>query len=143
MGFKLGVFAAFAILVAPSIVNAEDAGVHVHYSAIEYLQNFALSVCISHGYKSEEVVKDSLAAAGGYLELGSYPMEASEEVAALSKRFLAKKYTGINADRLTLMKRIAAGITPARGSIGNPTGLTTCPFEYVQRKPLRASWLLS
>lgn len=106
MGYKSGVFAAFAILVAPSIVNAEDAAVRVHYSAVEYLQNFALSVCISNGYKSEEVVKDSLAAAGGYLELGGFPMEAYEEVAALSKRILAKKYTGTNGGRLTLMKCI-------------------------------------
>jgi hypothetical protein len=63
--------------------------VHVHYSPGEYLKNFALSVCISDGYKSDEVVKDSLAAAGGYLELGSFPIEAYEEAAALGKKFLA------------------------------------------------------
>ena len=106
MSCKSSVFIALAFLVAPSIVHAKDADVHVHYSPGEYLKNFALSICISDGYKSDEVVKDSLAAAGGYVELGSFPIEAYEEAAALGKRFLAKEYLGIHGEKLILMKCI-------------------------------------
>ena len=106
MGHKSSVFIALAFLVAPSIVHAKDADVHVHYSPREYLKNFALSVCISDGYKSDEVVKDSLAAAGGYVELGGFPIEAYEEAAALGKRYLAREYVGIHGEKLTLMKCI-------------------------------------
>ena len=78
----------------------------VHYSPGVYLKNFALSVCISNGYGAEEVTKDSRIAAGGYLELGSFPIEAYEETDALSKVFLAKEYRGIRGGKLTLMKCI-------------------------------------
>jgi hypothetical protein len=106
MNGKLGAFVALAFLVAPSIVRAEDTDVAVHYSAVEYLRNFALSVCIYDGYKSEEVAKDILAAASGYFELGSFPIEAYEEVEALGKRFLAKDYKSKHGEKLTLMKCI-------------------------------------
>jgi hypothetical protein len=88
------------------VVRAEY-GVRVPYSADEYLKNFVLSICISDGCKSEEVVKDSLAAAGGYLELGGFPMEAYEEAAALGKKFLAREYRSMHpGEKLTLMKCI-------------------------------------
>jgi hypothetical protein len=106
MRCKSGVFVVLAVLIAPSIAHAEDADVAVHYSAVEYLRNFALSVCLSDGYKSEEVAKDSLAAAGGYLELGGFPIEAYEEVEKLGKKFLAKDYQSKHGERLTLMKCI-------------------------------------
>jgi Type VI secretion system (T6SS), amidase immunity protein len=106
MSSKLNVFVALAFLAMPSNVDAKDIDVRVQYSSIQYLKNFALSVCISDGYKSEEVVKDSLHAAGGYLELGSFPIEAYEEAQALGKRFLAKEYKGLNGEKLTLMKCI-------------------------------------
>jgi Type VI secretion system (T6SS), amidase immunity protein len=89
---------------ASSIV--EDPDVKFPHSPIQYLKNFALSVCISDGYKSVEVVKDSLDAAGGYFELGSFPIEAYEEAEALGKGFLAKEYKGIHGEQLTLMKCI-------------------------------------
>jgi hypothetical protein len=106
MDFKFIAFVAVALLASPSMINAKDADVRVEYSPAQYLKNFALSVCISNGYKSDEVVKDSLAAAGGYLELGSFPFEAYEEADALSKRFLAKEYQGKHGEKLTLMKCI-------------------------------------
>jgi hypothetical protein len=106
MDFKFIAFVAVALLASPSMINAKDANVRVEYSPAQYLKNFALSVCISNGYKSDEVVKDSLAAAGGYLELGSFPFEAYEEADALSKRFLAKEYQGKHGDKLILMKCI-------------------------------------
>ncbi|MGC1352227.1 MAG: T6SS amidase immunity protein Tai4 family protein [Xanthobacteraceae bacterium] len=106
MGAKSSVFVAAIFLVMPSIVDAEDTGIRVKYSAAEYLKNFALSVCISDGYKSDEVVKDSLHAAGGYLELGGFPIEAYDEAAALGKTFLAKNYESMQGGQITLMKCI-------------------------------------
>jgi len=99
-------FVALAFLAAPSIVCAKDADPHVQYSTAQYLKNFALSVCIADGYKSEEVVKDGRAAAGGYLEFGSSPIEAYEDVEALGKTFLAKDYPSIHGGQITLMKCI-------------------------------------
>ena len=104
MGF--GSVAAIAFVVAPLLVEAKDADVRVAYSPIQYLKNFALSTCIADGFKSDEVVKDSSAAAGGYLELGSFPMEAYEQAASLGKKFLAKEYRSISGEKLTLMKCI-------------------------------------
>jgi len=104
MSSKTKAFFAAALLVAPSFVDAETT--RVEYSAVQYLKNFALSVCISEGYGAEDVVKDSRAAAGGYLELGQFPIEAYEEAASLSKTFLAKEYLGKHGEKLTLMKCI-------------------------------------
>jgi hypothetical protein len=100
---KISVVLAF--LAAPMVaVQAADA--RVQYSPAQYLKNFALSQCIADGYKSEEVAKDSLAVAGGYLELGSFPIEAYEEAASLGKKFLAKDYPSKSDAKLTLMKCI-------------------------------------
>jgi hypothetical protein len=104
MSFKVA--AAIAFLVVPLLADAKVANVRVAYSPIQYLKNFALSTCIADGYKSDEVVKDSLAAAGGYLELGRFPFEAYEEAALLGKKFLAKDYQSISGEQLTLMKCI-------------------------------------
>jgi hypothetical protein len=98
------VAAAIAFLVAPLLADAKGADVRVEYSPVQYLKNFALSTCIADGYKSEEVIKDSTAAAGGYLELGRLPFEAYEEAASLGKKFLAKDYQSISGGQLTLMK---------------------------------------
>lgn len=107
-GFSKGsiVVATIAFLAAPMVVDAREANVRVEYSATQYLKNFALSACIADGYKSDEVTKDSKAAAGGYLELSSLPYEAHEEAALLGKKFLAREYRGISGEKLTLMKCI-------------------------------------
>ena len=107
-GFIMGskVAATIAFLVAPLVVDARDANVRVQYSPVQYLRNFALSACIADGYKSDEVVKDSKAAAGGYLELGRLPNEAYDEAAALGRKFLTKEYQGSSSEKLTLMKCI-------------------------------------
>jgi hypothetical protein len=100
------VVAAIALVVAALLVNATGANVRVEYSPIQYLKNYALSACIAGGYKSDEVVKDSSAAASGYLELGSLPFDAYTEAALLGRKFLAKKYQSISDEKLTLMKCI-------------------------------------
>ncbi|MFM2344029.1 MAG: hypothetical protein RLZZ210_639 [Pseudomonadota bacterium] len=76
------------------------------YSGSEYLKNYALSSCISNGYDAHEVVRDSTAVASGYLELGSLPIEAYNEVANLGKQFLDAEYQSITSEKLILMKCI-------------------------------------
>jgi hypothetical protein len=106
MGSKPKALLAVALIVAPLTAGAKDTHARFEYSPIQYLKNFALSTCIADGYKSEEVAKDSRAAAGGYLELGRLPFEAHEAAAALGKQFLAKEYQSASGEKLTLMKCI-------------------------------------
>ena len=98
--------AVLALLVAPTLGGALADEARVAYSPTEYLKNFALSVCLADGYTSAEAKKDSLAAAGGYSELGSLPIEAYERAEALAKQFLARKYASISGGDLVLMKCI-------------------------------------
>jgi hypothetical protein len=63
-------------------------------------------VCLADAYKSNDEVKDASTSARGYLELGSYPLEAHTEAIELSKEFLKKKYKSITDDEITLMKCI-------------------------------------
>ncbi len=101
--------AAVSALVAVSMLTDADADARetrVAYTPVQYLKTFALSVCISDGYTSKDVVKDSLAAAGAYSELGSLPFEAYEGAETLAKQFLANKYTSISDEQLTLIKCI-------------------------------------
>jgi hypothetical protein len=95
--------AILAFLVGP-ILGGGGAEARVAYSPSEYLKNFALSVCLADGYASAEAHKDSLAAASGYSELGSLPIEAYEDAEALARRFLAKEYKSVSGQPLTLMK---------------------------------------
>jgi hypothetical protein len=98
--------AVLGFLVASMFADAGADAARVEYSPVQYLKNFALSVCLADGYTSEEVKKDSLAAAGGYSELGSLPFEAYEQAESLAKRFLAKEYRSFSGEKLTLMKCI-------------------------------------
>jgi hypothetical protein len=99
-------FLVALLLVDAKVVDAMAANARVEYSASQYLKNFALSACIAQAYKSDEVVKDSRAAADGYLQLGSFPYEAHEEAAALARKFLAKDYQSYSGAKLVLMKCI-------------------------------------
>lgn len=76
------------------------------YSGVEYLKNYALSACISDAYQAPEVVKDANAAASGYLELGTFPIEAHQEAIALAQAFLKREYFSRSGERLMLMKCI-------------------------------------
>jgi hypothetical protein len=106
MSTKSKVFVAIAFMIAPLVVDAKDTSLRVEYSSMQYLKNFALSTCIADGYKSDEVVKDSLAAAGGYLELGHLALGAYEEAASVGKKYLAKDYQSKSGEKLILMKCI-------------------------------------
>jgi hypothetical protein len=104
MGFRIA--AIFAFFVASMLADAGADAARVEYSPIQYLKNFALSVCVADGYRSKEVAKDSLAAASGYSELGGLPFEAYEQAESLAKQFLAKDYKSISGEKLVLMKCI-------------------------------------
>jgi hypothetical protein len=106
MGSRPAALVAVALIVAPLSAGAKDTHARFEYSPIQYLKNFALSTCIADGYRSEEVAKDSSAAAGGYLELGRLPIEAYEAAASLGKQFLARDYQSASGEKLTLMKCI-------------------------------------
>ena len=107
MRAELNLVLAIALFTTPLIADASTAEVRVRYTPVQYLKNFAFSVCIGEGFKSEgDVAKEARAAAGGYLELGSFPIEAAEQADALAKKYLAKEYLGIHGDKLTLMKCI-------------------------------------
>ncbi len=107
-GFNTGtkIVTAIAFLAGPLIIDALADNLRVEYSPVQYLKNFALSTCIAQGYKSDDVMKDSSAAASGYLELGSFPVEAYTEAPSLGKKFLAKEYQGKHGEKLILMKCI-------------------------------------
>jgi protease II len=79
-----------------------------YYTPTQYLKNYALSACIAGGYKEAKAVnEDAGAAASGYLELGSFSIDAYNEAWALSRKFLAKEYLSKDSgQKLTLMKCI-------------------------------------
>jgi hypothetical protein len=110
MKSRLKILIVLSALATPQIaaprLEAAGAPRRVDYTAVQYLKNFALSACITEGYRAEEVKQDGSAAAGGYLELGSLPMAAYEKAAALGKAFLARDYRGKHGETLTLMKCI-------------------------------------
>ena len=94
------------LLGAPFAGNAAAAQARVRYTPVQYLKNFALSVCLAEGFQSDEVKKEANAAAGGYLELGKFPIEAHEQAAAIAKKYLAMDYPGKSGRQLTVMKCI-------------------------------------
>lgn len=79
-----------------------DAAVRRNYTPVEYLKNYALASCLADGYKSA----DAVAAANGYLELGSLDIDAYNAAAALGRQFLAREYASRSGEKLTLMKCI-------------------------------------
>lgn len=98
------VIASIVVIVTCGSASAQN--IRKDYSPVEYFKNYALSTCIADGYKTEEVKKDSSAAARGYLELGSLPLEAHTEATLLGRSFLQKEYKSISGEPLTLMKCI-------------------------------------
>jgi Type VI secretion system (T6SS), amidase immunity protein len=104
MASKVSV-AASAFAVALGAASSSHAA-PTKYSPVEYFKNYALSTCLSDGYKAEEVSKDSAAAARGYLELGGFPLEAHTAATLLGKEFLKRSYESMSGESLTLMKCI-------------------------------------
>jgi hypothetical protein len=93
----------FALL---AITCHAEVNVRRHYTAAEYLKNYALSACLADGYKASEVVNDATAGANGYKELGSLSIEAYNGALGIVSAFLKKEYPSQSGERLTVMKCI-------------------------------------
>jgi len=104
MDVKVGA-ATIALAFAVNSVYA-DTHQPKKYSSIQYFKNYALSTCIADGYSSEETIMDASAAARGYLEFGSLPLEAHTEATLLGRKFLKNTYISISGESLVLMKCI-------------------------------------
>lgn len=100
MASKLISTAVISVCLVASAAQAAPA----NQSATDEFRNYALSTCLADGYKSEEVVKDAAAAARGYLELGSFPLDAYTKATALGREFLGRDYQSISGQPLILMK---------------------------------------
>ena len=108
MATKMIKFCAVLLLTLHSsaYANLEQSVPHVPYTPVQYLKNFALSVCLSYGLEAKEAKAEANDASGGYLELGSFSFEAHEEAAALARAFIAKPYQSKHGGKLTVMKCI-------------------------------------
>lgn len=100
MGFKI-VKILFFIISSSALAHESK-----QYSANEYFKNYALSTCISDGFKAAEVRADAAATARGYLELGDFPLEAHTEATLLGRQYLKKEYKSHSGSNLILMKCI-------------------------------------
>lgn len=95
------IFTFFLSLALPT------AQAQTQYSPDEYLKNFALSTCLAKGFPDGDIARDAKAAAGGYVELGSYDAEAYMESLEIVDQFLSRSYESKNSDTpLTTMKCI-------------------------------------
>ena len=64
------------------------------YSPPQQLRNYALSVCLANAFPNSPEGKDAAAAAAGYLELGTGPLDAYGAIVQLAREFLARPYAG-------------------------------------------------
>ena len=87
-------------------------------------RNYALAVCVADGYTSQEIKIDASAVANGYLENGSYPLEAYNDAREEGRKFLAKEYPSIANAKLTLMKCIDFSQSQEVGRIMRKYGKT-------------------
>lgn len=104
MVFKVKIMAIFfgVFTVLCHAGNVERA----HYTAEQYLKNYALSACLADGYKSPEIVNDATASANGYKELGSIDIDAYNSVLSVVRTTLKKEYLSQSGEKLTTMKCI-------------------------------------
>lgn len=105
MKFQTIKFCAVLLLLCHSSATAQSAA-PVPYTPAQYLKNFALSTCLAYGLEEKEAKTEANAASGGYLELGSFGIEAYEAAAALARTYLAKPYQSKQGSKLTVMKCI-------------------------------------
>ena len=93
----------YSLLIAMIFYTA-DTGANTDYTPEQYIKNYALSTCISQGYRSKEVKNDAAAAARGYLEFGDYSLAAHTAVRKLGEEYLAKHYTSQSGEPMVLAK---------------------------------------
>jgi len=99
---RLKRLAPLFLLAVFSSACHSDAAVRRDYTPVEYLKNYALAACLADAYKSP----DAVAAANGYMELGSFDIDAYNAAAMLARQFLAREYASRSGEKLNLMKCI-------------------------------------
>lgn len=70
------------------------------------LKNYALAVCLGGAFEAEAAKKDLNKAASGYMERGSAPIEAYEQVRQLANVWLAKDYPSKHGGQVNSAKCI-------------------------------------
>ena len=68
------------------------------------LTRYVLSQCLARAYPDTDLARDAQAAAGGYMEFGSLPIEAYEEAAVLAAEAASRTYQGKHGHPLHAMK---------------------------------------
>lgn len=68
------------------------------------LTRYVLSQCLARAYPDTDIARDAQAAAGGYMEFGSFPIEAYEEAAALAAEAASRTYQSKPGHPLHAMK---------------------------------------
>ena len=109
MTIKIDLFLFAAFLLAAPGCRAEEnfkGNPPTPFTAAQYLKNYGLSSCLADGMTSKEAKKDAEDAAAGYLELGSFGIEAYQEVAQAGRKYLEKKYLSYGGGKLITMRCI-------------------------------------
>ena len=108
MATKMIKFCAVSLLMlySSSYANPNHGTPTVPYTPVQYLKNYALSSCLSYGLGPQEAKVEAGDASRGYLELGSFGIDAYEDAAALARTFLAKPMLSKHGSKLTVMKCI-------------------------------------
>ena len=68
------------------------------------LTRYTLSQCLAAAYPDTDIARDASAAAGGYLEFGSLPIETYQGATALARKAAARTYTSKHGEPLHAMK---------------------------------------
>lgn len=68
------------------------------------LTRYALGQCLAATYPGTAIERDARAAAAGYLEFGSLPIEAYEDATALARDAASRAYAGKHGEPLHAMK---------------------------------------
>lgn len=68
------------------------------------LTRYTLSRCLGTAFPDTAIEGDAGAAAGGYLQLGSLPIEVYEEATTLAKEAASRTYHGKHGEPLHVMK---------------------------------------
>jgi hypothetical protein len=94
---------ALAAVVCLAVSLGANAAPATH-AGIDAFKDYALSTCLSDGYTAEDVKRDAAAAARGYLDRGTLPLEAHTEATKLGREFLKKPMESSSGQQMVLMK---------------------------------------
>ncbi len=85
-------------------VQTENAATEQSKQELANLQSYALSVCLARSYPEQKIAADADAAAAGYLETGTLPIEAYERVRGLVDLAIKREYSSKHDADLSVMR---------------------------------------